>query len=146
MMKTLTVVAALLVCAATFAGAAFAEGETAASGVEPAPDTPACAPANRIRSWSYVDDRHAYLTMQDKRRRFLVTFLGPCKDAKWSTIVQLARGSVGKCLWAGDQLIFRAMPMDVGSACWIDKIEPAPPAEPAPERTRTQSPERPPTF
>lgn len=145
-MKTSTLVAALLVCATAFAGAAFAEGETAPAAGEPAPDTPTCAPANRIHSWSYVDDRHVYLTMQDKRRRFLATFLGPCKSAKWSTIVQLARGSVGKCLWAGDQLIFRAMPMDVGNACWIDSIEPAPPAEPAPERTRTTPPERPPTF
>ncbi len=145
-MKTLIPVVALLVCAAVFAGVAFAEGETAPPAAQPAPDTPTCAPANRIRSWSYVDDRHVYLTMQDKRRRFLVTFLGPCKGAKWSTIVQLARGSVGKCLWAGDQLIFRSMPMDVEGACWIDNIEPAPPAEPAPQRTRTTPPERPPTF
>jgi hypothetical protein len=119
-----------ILAVAAFAGVAFAEGETVppAASPEPAPDTPACAPANRIRSWSLIDERHVYLSMQDKRRRFLVTFLGPCKEAKWATIVQLARGSVGKCLWAGDQLVFRRTPFEVGDACWIDKIEPAPPA------------------
>ena len=132
-MKTSTLVAALLVCATTFAGAAFAEGETAPPTGEPAPDTPTCAPANRIHSWSYVDDRHVYLSMQDKRRRFLVTFLGPCKDAKWATIVQLARGSVGKCLWAGDLLVFRRTPFDAGDVCWIEKIERAPPAVSTPK-------------
>lgn len=145
MMKSVFVALALV--GAAFAGAAFAEGETAPpAATEPAADTPACAPANRIRSWSQIDDRHIYLSMQDKRRRFLVTFLGPCREAKWAVLVSLARGSVGKCLWAGDQLIFRRMPMDLGEACWIDKIESAPPAEPAPEPKRAPPAERPPTF
>ena len=135
-------VAVLLICA----GTALAEGETVPQGVEPAPDTPACAPANRIHSWSLIDDRHVYLKMLDRRRRFLVTFLGPCKDAKWSTIIALARGSVGKCLWAGDQLVFRRMPMDLGTACWIEKIEAAPPADPVQAPTRKAEPERPATF
>ena len=91
--------------------------------------------------------------MQDKRRRFLVTFLGPCKEAKWATLLTLARGSVGKCLWAGDQLVFRRMPMDVGEACWIEKIEAAPLSaeeEAARERAwskpKQKEPERAPTF
>lgn len=130
---------------ATFAGVAFAETPPVPA-AEPAPDTPACAPANRIRSWSEIDDRHIYLSMQDKRRRFLVTFLGPCREAKWATIVTLARGSVGKCLWAGDQLIFRRMPMDVGEACWIDKIEPAPPPAPTERPARKPEPEEPMRF
>jgi Family of unknown function (DUF6491) len=148
MLKSGFAVVALL-CGAMAAGAALAESETvppAAAGPTPLPDTPACAPANRIRSWSLIDDRHIYLTMQDKRRRFLVTFLGPCREAKWTTLVQLARGSVGKCLWAGDQLIFRRMPMDIGEACWIEKIEPAPPVEPSERPARKPEPERPMTF
>jgi hypothetical protein len=129
------------------AGATLAEGETPLSaGPEPAPDTPACAPANRIQSWSHIDDRHVYLSMQDKRRRFLITFLGPCKEAKWATIVQLARGSAGKCLWAGDQLIFRQSPMTGGQACWIDKIEPAPPPEPTERPARKPETEEPMRF
>ncbi len=139
--------AALALVGAAFAGVAFAEGESVPPAAnEPAADTPACAPANRIHSWSLVDDRHIYLSMLDKRRRFLVTFLGPCRDAKWAVLVSLARGSVGKCLWAGDQLIFRRMPMDLGEACWIEKIEPAPPAENAPEPKRAPPAERPTTF
>jgi Family of unknown function (DUF6491) len=148
MMRKTGLCAVTLICAAAFASFAFAEGEPL-----PVPDTPACAPANRIRSWSEIDDRHIYLMMQDKRRRFLVTFLGPCKEAKWATIVQLARGSVGKCLWAGDQLVFRRMPMDLGEACWIDKIEPAPLSaeeEAARDRAWSKKPqpeaERPPAF
>jgi hypothetical protein len=142
-------VAAVLMCGSLSASVALAEREApppAAAAGEPAPDTPACLPANRIRSWSEVDDRHIYLTMQDKRRRFLVTFLGPCREAKWATLVELARGSVGKCLWAGDQLIFRRMPMDPGQACWIEKIEPAPPVEPTERPARKPETERPMTF
>ena len=105
------------------AGSAWAEGAATRT---PVPETPACAPANRIHGWSEIDDRHVYLSMLDKRRRFLVTFIGPCHEAKWATIVQVARGSVGKCLWAGDQLIFRRTQWDAGEACWIDRIEPAP--------------------
>lgn len=139
--------AAFALVGAMFASAALAEGETAPPAPsEPAADTPACAPANRIHSWSLIDDRHIYLSMLDKRRRFLVTFLGPCRDAKWAVLVSLARGSVGKCLWSGDQLIFRRMPMDLGQACWIEKIEPAPPADAAPEPKRTPPAERPPSF
>lgn len=143
-MKRFALVAAVLILASV-TGGALAEGETVPPPAEPAPapDTPSCAPANRIRSWSEIDDNHIYLSMQDKRRRFLVTFLGPCKEAKWATLVSLARGSIGKCLWAGDQLIFRRMPHDVGEACWIQKIEPAPPPEPS---ERKSEPERPATF
>lgn len=145
---TKSVFAALALVAAVFASAALAEGESMppAAG-EPAADTPSCLPANRIRSWSSIDDRHIYLSMQDKRRRFLVTFLGPCREAKWAVLVSLARGSVGKCLWGGDQLIFRRMPMDLGEACWIEKIEPAPPpADPTSTPKPVAPAERPPTF
>ena len=106
-----------LLSGALVAGAAWAE---------PAPEIPACAPANRIQSWSTIDDTHVYLSMQDKRRRYLVTFIGPCKEAKWATIMQLARGSVGKCLERGDDLIFRRLASEVGQACSIWDIVPAP--------------------
>ena len=69
------------------AGSAWAEGAATRT---PVPETPACAPANRIHGWSEIDDRHVYLSMLDKRRRFLVTFIGPCHEAKWATIVQVA--------------------------------------------------------
>ena len=147
-MMKIALAGAALICGAMIAGAALAEGETVppAAGPTPLPDTPACAPANRIQSWSLIDERHVYLTMQDRRRRFLVTFLGPCKEAKWATIMELRRGGPGKCLWAGDQLNFRRTPFEGGDLCWIDTIEPAPPVVPAERPARKVEPERPMTF
>lgn len=86
-----------------------------------------CADVKRIRSWEMIDQTHIYVSYLDKRRKFKVAFLEPCRELKWATIMLLGRVGPGRCLSPGDSLLFKRTPWDAGESCWVTKVEAVPP-------------------
>jgi hypothetical protein len=136
MMKA-TLALALAACAA--AGLAAAD-----EGKKPS----SCAFIRSIDSWKPIDAEHAYI-YTSPRRKFKVTFVGPCRELKWAIFARLESRPAGAvCLSAGDTLVFgrgSLCPHDqweFEERCMISAIEPMPleategtppqPAEPPP--------------
>jgi hypothetical protein len=107
-----------------------------------------CAFVRSIDSWKPIDKEHAYI-YTSPRRKFKVTFVGPCRDLKWAIFARLeTRPGGAVCLSPGDTLVFgrgSVFPADrwqFEERCMISAIEPVPlgateeapktPAEPPP--------------
>jgi hypothetical protein len=85
-------------------------GVTLACGAASAADEPAkpssCAFVRSIDSWKPIDAESAYI-YTSPRRKYKVTFIGPCRELKWAIFARLeARPSSAVCLSVGDTLVF----------------------------------------
>jgi imidazole glycerol phosphate synthase subunit HisF len=93
---------------------------------------PACAMVQSIDSWTDVDTSTVILETSP-RRRYKVTFTGPCPDVKRATLALIQReASAGACLSPGDSIIFArkastgAQNYDYDARCTIKTITPLP--------------------
>lgn len=95
-MKALVV---LMLVAATASGA-LAAGEPPPA--KPAANENTCLFARQISSWSQLDDNTVVL--RSGSRKFKVTFVGPCRQAKWAYAAHVDHFSL--CVRPGDVMIF----------------------------------------
>ena len=91
-------------CIASLAWAASANvvvaGETPPAPPE-ARENP-CLFARQISSWSQLDDMT--VVMRAGSRKFKVTFVGPCRQAKWAEVARVE--NLGLCVRPGDVMTF----------------------------------------
>ncbi|MFN9357014.1 MAG: hypothetical protein ACK55V_11540 [Alphaproteobacteria bacterium] len=62
----------------------------------------ACLFARQISSWSQLDERT--VVMRSGSRKFRVTFVGTCRQAKWAEVAQV--DNLGLCVRPGDVITF----------------------------------------
>ena len=85
-------------------------GVALSASVAPAADEPAkpssCAFVRSIDYWKPIDAESAYI-YTSPRRKFKVSFVGPCRELKWAIFARLeTRPSSAVCLSVGDTLVF----------------------------------------
>ena len=83
------------------AGSASEPAPPAAQTPPPANGTP-CLFARQISGWSQLDDQTVVL--RSGSRKFKVTFVGPCRQAKWAYAARV--DNFGVCVRPGDVMIF----------------------------------------
>jgi len=95
----------LLIAILAFPGNAGPAGASeppapAAAGDAAAKNT--CLFARQISSWSQIDDRT--VVMRSGSHKFLVTFVGSCRQAKWAEVARV--DNLGLCVRPGDVITF----------------------------------------
>lgn len=96
---------ALLIATFALAGVVNVAGATeppAPSQPEDAASKNACLYARQISSWSQLDD--TTVVMRAGTRKFRVTFVGPCRQAKWAEVARVE--NLGLCVRPGDVMTF----------------------------------------
>lgn len=86
----------------TFAALTLGAGPIAAQTTPPAENAQACLVARQISSWSQLDD--STVVMRSGSRKFKVTFVGTCRQAKWAYAAHV--DNFGICLRPGDRISF----------------------------------------
>lgn len=86
--------------------AAVASGTGAALAAEEPATPSSCAFVRSIDKWEAIDAQSAYIYTSPKRK-FKVTFIGPCRELKWAIFARIdTRPSSATCLSVGDTLVF----------------------------------------
>jgi hypothetical protein len=89
----------------------------------PASANRGCAWVRQIYDWRRVDDQ-SIMVRTSPSKRFLVTFMGPCRETRHRHGMSISRNH-GTCLSRGDRITFRGFGgyEPVGFACVVASVQ-----------------------